>query len=88
MQASARNGLLIRALAVRDSDEVMLITDQGTLLRTPVEQISLLISRNTQGVRLMNLREGESFVGVARIVDAADGNEGTNGDVPPLESTE
>jgi DNA gyrase subunit A len=54
---------------VLPSDEVMLISDQGTLLRTVVEQISLL-SRNTQGVKVMNVRDGEMLVGMARIAEA------------------
>ncbi len=69
MQASARNGVLVGAINVSPEDEVMLISDQGTLLRTAVVQISLL-GRNTQGVRIMNMREGEALVGLARIADA------------------
>ena len=69
MQTSGRNGPLVGAIRVLPSDEVMLISDQGTLLRTVVEQISLL-SRNTQGVRVMNVRDGEMLVGMARIAEA------------------
>jgi DNA gyrase subunit A len=69
MQASERNGALVGAIRVLPSDEVMLISDQGTLLRTVVEQISLL-SRNTQGVKVMNVRDGEMLVGMARIAEA------------------
>ena len=69
MQASERNGALVGAIRVLPSDEVMLISDQGTLLRTAVEQISLL-SRNTQGVKVMNVRDGEMLVGMARIAEA------------------
>ena len=57
------------AIRVLPSDEVMLISDQGTLLRTVVDQISLL-SRNTQGVKVMNVRDGEMLVGMARIAEA------------------
>ena len=69
MQASERNGALVGAIRVLPSDEVMLISDQGTLLRTVVDQISLL-SRNTQGVKVMNVRDGEMLVGMARIAEA------------------
>ena len=69
MQASERNGALVGAIRVLPSDEMMLISDQGTLLRTVVDQISLL-SRNTQGVKVMNVRDGETLVGMARIAEA------------------
>ncbi|MBK6277540.1 MAG: DNA gyrase subunit A [Gammaproteobacteria bacterium] len=69
MQASERNGALVGAIRVLPSDEMMLISDQGTLLRTVVDQISLL-SRNTQGVKVMNVRDGEMLVGMARIAEA------------------
>jgi len=69
MQMSARNGRLVGALGVCPSDQIMLSTDQGTLLRTNVEQISL-VSRNTQGVRLMNVRDGETIAGFARVAEA------------------
>jgi DNA gyrase subunit A len=69
MQTSARNGVLVGALGVSATDQIMLSTDQGTLLRTGVEQISL-VSRNTQGVRLMNVRDGETIAGFARVAEA------------------
>ncbi len=70
MQASARNGALVGAIGVSADDEVMLISDQGTLLRTVVAQISLL-GRNTQGVKVMNMRDGETLVGLERIADVS-----------------
>jgi len=69
MQASGRNGPLVGAIRVSPTDEVMLISDQGTLLRTGVAQISLL-GRNTQGVKVMNVRDGEMLVGLARIAES------------------
>jgi len=66
MQTSDRNGNLVGAVQVTDADEIMLISNQGTLVRTRADEVSLL-SRNTQGVRLINLREGEHLVGVERI---------------------
>jgi len=69
MQTSERNGRLVGAIRVLPSDELMLISDQGTFLRTSVAQISRL-SRNTQGVKVMNVREGEALVGLARIAES------------------
>ena len=66
MQTTKRNGDLVGAVQVVEGDEIMLISNQGTLVRTPVEGVSVL-GRNTQGVRLINLRDGEDLVGVERI---------------------
>ncbi|MEE4298079.1 MAG: DNA gyrase subunit A, partial [Pseudomonadales bacterium] len=66
MQTTERNGELVGAAQVGDGDEIMLISNQGTLVRTRVEEVPVL-GRNTQGVRLINLREGEDLVGVERI---------------------
>jgi DNA gyrase subunit A len=68
---SERNGPLVAAVQIFVGDELMLISDQGTLVRTRVDEVSQL-SRITQGVRLINLREGEQLVGLARIVDSED----------------
>lgn len=66
IQTSARNGHVVGAVQVLDSDELMLISDAGTLVRTRVGEISI-VGRNTQGVRLINLSEGEKLVGIQRI---------------------
>ncbi|MCT8469560.1 DNA gyrase subunit A [Chromohalobacter canadensis] len=66
MQTSRRNGALVAAIQVRDSDEMMLITDKGTLVRTRVEEISVS-SRNTQGVTLIRTSEGEHLVATVRV---------------------
>ncbi|MGS2724564.1 DNA gyrase subunit A [Porticoccus sp. GXU_MW_L64] len=66
IQSSERNGQLVGAEQVFDGDEVMLISDQGTLVRTRCEEISTS-GRNTQGVRVIRLKEGEQLVGLARI---------------------
>ena len=71
MQASERNGRLVGAVQVFDGDELMLISDQGTLVRTAADEVSVQ-SRNTQGVRLISLHNGEKLVGVERIVDVQD----------------
>jgi DNA gyrase subunit A len=69
MQISERNGGLAGAVQVFGGDEVMLISDQGTLVRTRCSEISEL-SRNTQGVRVIRLKEGESLVGVERVAES------------------
>lgn len=66
IQTSERNGEVVGAAQVFDGDELFLISDQGTLVRIRVEEISI-VGRNTQGVRLINLSEGEHLVGVQRV---------------------
>ncbi|PIE83680.1 MAG: DNA gyrase subunit A [Candidatus Contendobacter odensis] len=66
IQTSERNGQVNGAVQVEGDHDVMLITDGGTLVRTPVEQISV-VSRNTQGVKLINLHNGEKLIGLERI---------------------
>jgi DNA gyrase subunit A len=66
IQTSERNGRLVGALQVSPDDELMLITSAGTLVRTPVGDISTM-SRNTQGVRLIRLDEGDHLVGISRV---------------------
>jgi DNA gyrase subunit A len=73
IQVTERNGDVVRAAHVNENDEVMLITDAGTLVRTRVAEISV-IGRNTQGVRLINLSEGEHLVGMQPIVDIDNGD--------------
>lgn len=68
IQVSERNGSVVGAVAVENEDEIMLISDQGTLIRTPVADISVF-GRNTQGVRLVNLNEDEHLAGLERIVE-------------------
>ena len=71
IQVSERNGKVVRALQVTDTDEAMLITDQGTLVRFKVGELSI-IGRNTQGVRLINVASGERVVGMQRIEEIQD----------------
>ncbi len=71
MQTSERNGKLVGAVQVSDGDEIMLISDRGTLVRTRVDEVSVL-SRNTQGVRLIKLKSEEKLVGLERIEEPAD----------------
>jgi len=66
IQTTERNGRTVGAIQVQDDDEVMLISSGGTLVRTPVGDISV-IGRNTQGVTLIRVEEGQRLVGLARI---------------------
>ena len=66
MQTSDRNGNLIGAAQVKDDDEVMLISDKGMLVRTRVSEINI-IGRNTQGVKVIRLKDGESLISLASI---------------------
>ena len=66
MQTSDRNGQLIGAAQVSDEDQVMLITNKGMLVRTRVSEINV-IGRNTQGVTVIKLKEGEKLVSLAPI---------------------
>ena len=70
MQTSDRNGQLVGAIQVVEGDQMMLISDQGTLVRCRTDEVSEL-GRNTQGVRVIRLKESESLVNIARIEDSA-----------------
>ncbi|HWM27064.1 MAG TPA: DNA gyrase subunit A [Woeseiaceae bacterium] len=66
IQTTERNGRTVGALQVNEDDEIMLISSSGTLVRTPVSDMSI-IGRNTQGVRLIRVEAGQRLVGLARI---------------------
>jgi DNA gyrase subunit A len=71
IQASDRNGKLVGAQLVTKEDEIMLITSGGVLIRTRVSEVREQ-GRSTQGVRLINLDDGERLVGLETIVDTGD----------------
>jgi DNA gyrase subunit A len=71
IQVSDRNGAVIGAVPADDNDEVMLISGGGTLVRTRVNEISVM-GRNTQGVRLISLADDETLVGIERILEERD----------------
>ncbi|WP_299980997.1 DNA gyrase subunit A [Desulfobacula sp.] len=66
IKTSRRNGKMVSLLLVDDNDELMMVTDKGKLIRTSNKSINV-ISRNTQGVRLINLSSGEKLIGIARL---------------------
>lgn len=71
IKTSERNGQVVGAIQVQDDDDVMLISNKGTLVRTSVSGISV-VSRNTQGVNLIRLGQDELLVGVERIAELVD----------------
>jgi len=77
IQVSERNGALVSAMAVNDDDDVMLTSNSGTLVRTSVNEISRL-GRNTQGVTLIRLADGEEVIGMARIEATEEDDEAGN----------
>ena len=68
IRTSERNGAVVGAQIVGENDEIMLITDGGKLVRTRVNEVRVL-GRNTQGVKLISLSDGERLVGLERIAD-------------------
>lgn len=68
IKVSERNGNVIGAIQVEKTDQIMMITDAGTLVRTRVAEVSI-VGRNTQGVTLIRTAEDEKVVGLQRVVD-------------------
>ncbi|QMV61386.1 DNA gyrase subunit A [Pseudomonas berkeleyensis] len=99
MVTSERNGKLVGAIQVQDGEEIMLISDQGTLVRTRVDEVSSS-GRNTQGVTLIKLAKDETLVGLERVQEPTpveddelvEGEEGTevaeNAEVPAVDAEE
>ena len=71
MKTGAKTGDVVGALTVRENDEIMLITNKGQMVRTRVKEIRV-VGRNTMGVKLMDLREGEKLQAVAPVVSQAE----------------
>ncbi len=74
IKTSDRNGLVVSILLVDEDDDLMLMTDNGKLIRTPAKGVSL-ISRNTQGVKIMGMAPGEKVSGAARVTEKDDNDE-------------
>lgn len=79
-----RNGDIVQIKPVAESDDLMIITDKGQVMRLKVAEVSML-GRNTQGVRIIRLRENERVVAVEKIVDPAAANNASSS-VPPTSS--
>jgi DNA gyrase subunit A len=67
IKLSERNGFVVSILQVADSDDVMLMTTGGKIVRFNVQELGV-ISRHTQGVRLINVDEGEAVIGVCKVM--------------------
>ena len=77
MIVNERNGRLVASFAVEESDQIMLVTDGGKLIRCPVDDVRIA-GRNTQGVRIFKTDETEKVVSVERIEEV--GGEEENGE--------
>ena len=71
MQTSERNGRLVAATQVSTADELMLMSSSGTLVRVRASEVSVM-GRNTQGVRLIRLDDGERLIGVEAVTPDSD----------------
>jgi DNA gyrase subunit A len=91
LAASARNGALVGAIQLSDRHEILLISDKGTLVRTRASEVSQ-VGRNTQGVTLMRVGDGEKLIALQRVdalaaVDEVDDGAAAgdaDGAAPPL----
>ncbi len=91
LRVADRVGPVVGVRMVGEDDHIMLITDGGKVIRTPVRDISI-IGRATQGVRLIDVAEGEKVVGVALLAEdsmapAGEGGDGADGDAPDPEES-
>ena len=75
MQVNNRNGKLVASFPVEESDQIMLVTDGGQLIRCPVDGIRIA-GRSTQGVIVFSTGEGEKVASVERLTEEADENGG------------
>ncbi|MEJ2459014.1 MAG: DNA gyrase C-terminal beta-propeller domain-containing protein [Novosphingobium sp.] len=91
IKTSDRNGDQVGAVRVSEDDEIMMITDGGTLVRTRVADVSQM-SRDTQGVKMISLSKGEKLIGIERIEalegDDADADIDTEGDADTAADTD
>jgi DNA gyrase subunit A len=87
LQTTERNGEMVAALQVNSDHELMMISSTGTLVRTPVGEISV-VGRNTQGVRLIRLGEGERLTGIERIESLGEDAAAAEGAPPALEGVD
>jgi DNA gyrase subunit A len=85
MKLTEKTGDIMCILPVTDKDDLMIITDKGQVIRTKISGISLL-GRNTQGVRLINVKPDEKVIAIEKIIDPdEETNEGEPSDTPPVQ---
>ncbi len=82
IKTSERNGRVVSILLVEDEDDIMIMTDAGKIIRISVADVSV-ISRNTQGVRLIGLEETETVTGAARLAEKEEPDD--SGETPPAD---
>ncbi len=82
IKTSARNGPVVATLAVHDGDDVLMVSQSGMMQRIRAKDVSV-IGRNTQGVRIMRLDEGDKLVSIARIPEEVVAEEGAAPPSPP-----
>ena len=87
IKTSERNGKVVSALMVRTEDQAMLVTDGGMLVRTRISEISS-VGRNTQGVRLIRLKNNERLISVSKIEDNGDEVEAVDRPDQPADRSE
>ncbi|OCA55442.1 DNA topoisomerase (ATP-hydrolyzing) subunit A [Photorhabdus namnaonensis] len=85
IKVSERNGNVIGAIQVAPTDQIMMITDAGTLVRTRVSEVSV-VGRNTQGVTLIRTAEDEKVVGLQRVAEPEDDDDGLTAEGEELKS--
>ncbi len=79
LKTTERNGKLISLMEVVDNDDLIIVTKEGMIIRQPVDKISI-IGRNTQGVKLIGLNEGDKVYDITRIFAEPEGEEGEEGE--------
>jgi DNA gyrase subunit A len=81
IRTSERNGLVMGVSAVRETDDIMLITTGGMVNRTHIREIRV-VGRNTQGVRIMGLKEGDKIASIAKVAEEEGETIEANGETP------
>jgi DNA gyrase subunit A len=82
IKTTERNGPTVAIVSVRDEDELLMITAGGKIQRIAAREIST-IGRNTQGVRIMSLDEGDTLAAVVRVPPEEADNSEPTGEIPP-----
>jgi DNA gyrase subunit A len=77
IKTTQRNGMVVGILEVHDDEDIMLVSDRGKIIRIPVRHISV-ISRNTQGVKLIDMEPGERVVSTACLAEKENGTGGAD----------
>jgi DNA gyrase subunit A len=82
MKTGEKTGAVVGAISVHEKDQIMLITNEGQMVRIPVAGIREA-GRNTQGVRLVNLDDGDTLIGMAQVIGIDEEEEGAEGAIAP-----